>query len=71
MAYVIIGGFSSTCSACGGNAAPTESAHISGGPDEMWVRGSSLDDKNGCGVEWVEPAVHAYAQRYTPEDVTP
>jgi hypothetical protein len=63
MSYVIIGGWSSKCSACGGNADYYEDSHISGGPKSMWDKGSSLDEKNGCGAVWDEPAVNAYGER--------
>lgn len=53
MHTVIVGRSSSTCSACGGNATPSERSHISGGPSASgYSAGSSLSDKNGCGVVW-------------------
>jgi len=56
MAKLIIGDWSSTCSACGGNADPNESSHISGGPQEMFMCGSALYNDNGCGATFDKPA---------------
>lgn len=60
MTRVIVGGSSSNCSACGGNAHPDDTAHVRGGPDSMWEKGSSLDDENGCGVMWDEEPFYVY-----------
>lgn len=54
MATLIIGTFSSRCSACGGNADPDEQRHIHGGPNSCWKRGSWLSDSNGCRAEFTK-----------------
>ena len=66
MAHVIIGSWTSKCSECGGNAHPDELAHVSGGPDGAYDKGSSLDDKNGCGILWIDQATDQYG---TPFDI--
>jgi hypothetical protein len=57
MARVIMSGWFSKCSECGGNAHPDDTAHIRGGPNDGYTEGSSLSDNNGCGVVFDEPPV--------------
>jgi hypothetical protein len=53
-AYIAIGSSSSQCSACGGNASPSDmNTHVHGGPRSGYVEGSRLTDENGCGVTWM------------------
>jgi hypothetical protein len=55
MVALIVERSSSRCASCNGNASPREYSHIHGGPKSMWVKGSSLDDENGCGVTYTSP----------------
>lgn len=61
-ARVIMGQSMSRCSVCGGNADPNESAHIHGGPESGWRDGSSLADRNGCGVVFEVAPENPYAR---------
>lgn len=49
-----IGRWSSSCSACGGNADPHEERHVHGGPKSMWDDDSTLSKTNGCGALFTE-----------------
>jgi hypothetical protein len=49
-----VGRWSSTCSACGGNADPNETHHVKGGPKSMWDADSSLGQANGCRARFTE-----------------
>jgi hypothetical protein len=60
MARVIMGQSMSNCSECKGNADPSDKFHIKGGPLSGWSKGSSLNDNNGCGVEFNEPPLNPY-----------
>ncbi len=51
-AQIIIEGWSSYCSHCGGNASPRERHHVHGGPKSMWDKDSSLSNQNGCGARF-------------------
>lgn len=48
MATVHVGNFFSRCGACGGNADPTEPAHIHGGRGSAHKRENWLSETNGC-----------------------
>lgn len=52
LAQLIVGGWSTECSACGGNASPCDDFHDRGGPKSMWHEGSSLANRNGCGARF-------------------
>jgi len=61
MAYLIIGSWTTKCSECGGNACMDDTSHIKGGLHTAYDKGSSLDDRNGCGVVFDAPAYNEYA----------
>lgn len=52
LAQLIVGGWSTDCSHCGGNADATEDFHHHGGPRGAYSSGSSLSDTNGCGARF-------------------
>lgn len=68
MCKLYIGGSSTQCGACGGNASPHDLTHISGGPGSCYADGSSLEDTNGCGADFTE-VIWSYAGE-EPELVT-
>lgn len=53
-ARLIVDRYFSKCSACNGNADPSESQHIHGGPGSGYRKGSALSDTNGCGAIFTE-----------------
>lgn len=68
MAYKILHDWHTECSACGGNASINEDRHTSGGPDPGGTHGpanprSYLNEKNGCGAMFDEPAQHSITAR--------
>ena len=62
-ATVLMGSWSSKCSACDGNCDPDESHHIHGGPGGRHAEGSSLGDANGCGAKFGR-VIDEYADEY-------
>jgi hypothetical protein len=62
-ATIIVADWSSRCSACGGNASPSELTHIHGGPhaNPMQYEDSSLDKTNGCGATFINIASARYS----------
>jgi hypothetical protein len=53
-AVLIVDRYFSKCSACNGNADPSELRHIHGGPGSGYRPGSGLGDTNGCGATFTE-----------------
>jgi len=47
-AVCVVAAWTSSCSACGGNADPDEAAHIHGGPGA-----THLGAMKGCGAPWL------------------
>lgn len=58
VAFKIIGSSFTTCSACGGNAHPSDTHHVRGGrragsiTESFAKSDSTLDHRNGCGARF-------------------